>query len=167
MRQVAAQHRFHETRARLDHGVSNTGIPNKIIRSKGRLLTSGVQTERKRCRLAHLLRHSDIYSVLCPRPSGFFLPSCTSIETSLARTNGVPRRPDFRWIRLKIYTGRGSTEMLELARRFFLLLAVRHALLSCRVFTTVRYHRHYTAKSPYLSRIPVTSCSTLCVSSLH
>lgn len=79
---------------------------------------------------------------MCPvfrlRPSDFFLSSCTSIETSLARTNSVPRRPDFRWIRLKIYTGRGSTEMLELARRFFLLLGVCYASLSCNVFTTVR-----------------------------
>lgn len=79
-----------------------------------------------------------MYLVFRLRPSDFFLSSCTSIDTSLARTNGVPRRPDFRWIRLKIYTGRGSTEMLELARRFFLLLGVCYASLSCSVFTTVR-----------------------------
>lgn len=71
MRKVGAQHRSHEMRARLDHGASNTGILNIISWSKGTLLTSGVQAERKGYRLPHLLRRSNIS---CPCVPSFLSP---------------------------------------------------------------------------------------------
>lgn len=167
MRKVDAQHRSHEMRARLDHGASNTGILNIISWSKGTLLTSSVQAERKGYRLPHLLRRSNIsYPVFRPFCLlSFFLH--VNRNFTCPNEQCMPRRPDFRWIRLKIYTGRGSAKMLELTRWFFFLLGTLHGNLMPRIHDCTISSSSYTAKSSYLSRIPLTSCSVLWVSSLH
>lgn len=166
MRKVAAQHRFHETGARLDHDALNTPVIWIISWSKEMLLTSSVQVERKRCSFLYLLRRSN---VSCLSFASFWLFSFfLHVNRYLTCSNercATPARLSMDPVK-NIYRAGLDGD----ARACSTILPPSRCVLRITLMQRIHdctYHRHHIVKSPYLSRIPLTSCSALWVSSLH